>query len=278
MSLRYAALAKQPRLFSRLVGMQIHEFNEILQKLQPLWQKKVLDAYKRPGRNFKLELSEMLMMLFIYYRSYITHAFLGHLFGIDNSRICRIFRKIEPLIAQIMAIDKDRTLSQGEIENILIDATEQAVERPTKNQKSYYSGKQKRHTLKTEIRSTIDGRIVNVSKTHPGSDHDFTIYKKGRPAPRDTRVFVDSGYQGLNKLHTKTELPYKATKKRPLDIFGKIHNVVLAKVRVKIENVIGQIKQFRILSDRYRNKRKGYNLRFNIIAGLVNLKNGFKMA
>jgi len=42
-----------------------------------------------------------------------------------------------------------------------------------------------------------------------------------------------------------------------------------------VENVIAQLKNFRILSYRYRNKRKGYNLKFNIIGGLVNLKQGF---
>jgi hypothetical protein len=47
---------------------------------------------------------------------------------------------------------------------------------------------------------------------------------------------------------------------------------------IKIENVIAQLKQFRILSDRFRNKRRAYNLKVNIIAGLVNLKNGFEMA
>jgi hypothetical protein len=278
MSLRYKFLSKQPQVFSRLVGVGVDEYDKILEKLTPLWEKKVLGAYKRPGRHFKLEVADMLMMLFIYYRSYITHAFLGHLFGIDDSRVCRIFRPLEPLVARIVSICKERKLHREEIEEILMDATEQSIERPKKNQKSYYSGKKKRHTLKTEIRSTLEGRIVNVSKSYPGSEHDFMVYKKGRPIARNTRAFVDSGYQGLDKLHQETELPYKASKHKPLDEEDKFYNRALSRIRVKIENVIAQLKQFRILSDRFRNKRRAYNLKVNIIAGLVNLKNGFEMA
>ncbi|MBL8676681.1 MAG: hypothetical protein JNJ47_04570 [Alphaproteobacteria bacterium] len=55
----------------------------------------------------------------------------------------------------------------------------------------------------------------------------------------------------------------------------KAYNRALSRIRVKVENVLRQIKIFRILSDRYRNKNKRYNLKFNIIAGIVNFKNGF---
>jgi hypothetical protein len=70
--------------------------------------------------------------------------------------------------------------------------------------------------VKAEIRVTPGGEIVYVSKTRPGSIHDFTVYKEGRPLLKDTRAYVDSGYQGLDKIHAQTELPYKKSKKHPL--------------------------------------------------------------
>lgn len=85
---------------------------------------------------------------------------------------------------------------------------------------------------------------------------------------------VDSGYEGIDKLHPETELPYKVTKKKPLDGEEKEYNRALSRILVKVENVLANIKIFRILKDCYRNKRKRYNLKFNIIAGIVNLKNG----
>jgi hypothetical protein len=166
------------------------------------------------------------------------------LFGIDNSNVCRIIKKLEPIMANVMSLSKERYLSKEEVENLIIDATEQQIERPKKRQKPYYSGKKKRHTVKKEIRMTGEGKIIHISKTRPGSVHDFTIYKEGPPIPKGTRVYVDSGYQGLDKLHPETELPYKATKNKPLDKEEKEYNRALSCFRVIVENILGISKRF----------------------------------
>lgn len=278
MSIRYTKIVNYPRVFCRLFGVSPVEFNEIYLKVYPLWQEKVLGHYKRPGRNFVLSLEDMILMLLLYYRTYSTQIFIGFLFGIDDSRVCRLIQRLEPILAKVMAIPKEKYLSQKEVAATLVDATEQPIERPKKGQKPYYSGKKKRHTLKTEIRTTLKGRITHVSKSRPGSVHDFKLHKQEPPLHPKSRAFADSGYQGLDKRHKKTELPYKATKRRPLDHEEKAYNRALSRIRVKIENVLGDIKTFRILSDRYRNKRKRYTIKFKIIAGVINLKNGFATA
>lgn len=255
--------------------MSVSEFERIFWQVEPLWNKRVVGRYKRPGRDYKLDLSDMVLMLLLYYRTYTTQIFVGYLFGIDDSRVCRNIRTLEPVLAKIMAIRKTRHLSQEEVEELIIDATEQPIERPKKNQKPFYSGKKKRHTNKTEIRITPKGRVVHVSKTKPGAVHDFSVYKGEPPIPKSTTALVDSGYQGLDKIHARTELPFKASKNKSLDLEDNAYNHALSRIRVKVENVLGQIKIFKILSDRYRNKNKRYNLKFNIIAGIVNLKNGF---
>lgn len=275
MSLRYNKIKNYPRTFKRLFGISVDEFERIVQAVEPQWEKRVIKCYKRPGRNNKLSLREQILMLLLYYRTYTTQIFIGFLFGIDDSRVCRNIQRLEPILARVMAITKTRHLSQQEIEEIIIDATEQQIERPKKGQKAFYSGKKKRHTNKTELRITPPGRIIHISKTKPGAIHDFAIYKEDTPIPKDSTALADSGYQGLDKLHARTEIPFKATKNKPLDKEDKAYNRALSRIRVKVENVLRQLKIFRILSDRYRNKKKRYNLKFNIISGIVNFKNGF---
>jgi hypothetical protein len=275
MSLRYVKIKSKPILFKRLFGISPHQFEIIFQKVQPLWEATLKKEYKRPGRDYKLGLEDMILMLFLYFRSYITQVFIGYLWSIDDSRVCRILKKLEPILAEVMKIQKEKHLKKEDVEFLLIDATEQPCERPKKDQKIYYSGKKKRHTLKTEIRVTFSGCIVHVSKTRPGSIHDFHLHKQEPSIHKDTRVFVDSGYQGLQNIHLQTELPYKKPKNRELKKDEKEYNKALSRIRVKAENVFAQIKTFKILADRYRNKRKRYNLKFNIIAGIVNMKNGF---
>lgn len=213
--------------------------------------------------------------MLLYYRSYITQLFVGFLFGIDDSRVYRIIQKLEPILAKEMALTKTKHLSQEKVETLIIDATEQPIERPSRNQKQYYSGKKKRHTIKTEIRITRKGRIVHVSRSSRWAMHNFALHKKEPPIPPDRRVFVDSGYQGLDKRHQATELPYKATQTKSLDREEKEYNHALSRYRVIVENSIGDIKTFQILSDRYRNTHQRYGIKFHIIAGIVNLKNGF---
>lgn len=232
--LSYDKLRKKPITFNRLFGVSVSQFEKILKKVEPVWQKEVINRYKRQGRNHKLTLADMILMTLLYYRSYSSQEFVGCLFNIDNSRVCPLIQRIEPISAKVMAISKRHKLSQEEVEGLIVDATEQPIERPKKKQKSYYSGKKKRHTLKTEIRITPEGRIVHISKSRPGSVHDFTLYKQEPPIWRDTRAFVDSGYQGLDKIHQETDLPYKKAKNKPLDKEEKQYNQALSRIKVKV--------------------------------------------
>ena len=104
----------------------------------------------------------MLMMLLLYYRTYSTMMQIGFMFGVDDSRVCRIIKTLEPLVVGLVAITKNRTLTHEETAH-LIDVTEQVIERPIRGQKDYFSGKKRRHTFKTEIRVTSEGRICNRS-------------------------------------------------------------------------------------------------------------------
>jgi len=89
---------------------------------------------------------------------------------------------------------------------------------------------------------------------------------------KDTLMRGDSGYQGLQKLHAHAVLPKKATKKQPLTKDEKKHNYDHSSVRIFVEHAIRRIKVFRIIKETYRNRRKRFGLRFNLIAAIVNME------
>ncbi|MBS0185050.1 MAG: hypothetical protein JSS34_01645, partial [Proteobacteria bacterium] len=72
MSLRYEKVKKSPTVFLRLFGVTPHQFEKIIKEVAPLWDREVLGAYKRPGRDFKLSLEDMVLLLLVYYRSYVS--------------------------------------------------------------------------------------------------------------------------------------------------------------------------------------------------------------
>ena len=105
----------------------------------------------------------------------------------------------------------------------------------------------------------------------PGSTHDFCLYKdSGVALAKQVRCLADAGYQGLQQLHSNSQTPVKRRKHRPLSAQQKAANRCLARQRIVCEHVIRRLKVFRILSERYRNRRRRFGLRFNLIAALYN--------
>lgn len=104
-----------------------------------------------------------------------------------------------------------------------------------------------------------------------GKKHDFKLFKESRVRwTKETRALTDSGYTGIWKMQSTTRLPKKRKKGKLLTKEEKQANRAIATERVLNENVIGCLKRFKILSDRYRNRRKRFGLRFNLIAGIYN--------
>jgi hypothetical protein len=81
---------------------------------------------------------------------------------------------------------------------------------------------------------------------------------------------ANTGYVGILKLHANTDIPKKKSKKQPLTKQDKADNRTISSSRVLVENVIRCLKIFRILAEKYRNRRKRYSLRLNLIAEVYN--------
>ena len=122
---------------------------------------------------------------------------------------------------------------------------------------------------------TTNGKIIDVSKSTAGSVHDITIRRNGDPLPPDADKYGDLGYQGWQKESNNVHLPHKKPKNGKLTDQQRQENKEHSKIRIAVEHQFARLKKFRILGEVYRNFRKKHNLRFNIIAGIVNLQAGF---
>ena len=105
----------------------------------------------------------------------------GFLFDVDQSTVYRNTRHLEPLVKECIPLpekilDKiERIRNMDELLEILpemeafIDATEQEIPRPKdkEKKKEYYSGKRKRHTIKTQIATNKDGLMIHSNSSTP---------------------------------------------------------------------------------------------------------------
>lgn len=267
-------LSHRPETFRRLTGTDISLFNEISEMIRPLWEER-RDNFEAGGREHNLRGHENhLLAMLLYYRCYVTYEFLSFFFDSDETTVMRSVKRIEKIAVQVVCIGKKREITREEAEYLIFDATEQPVQRPKKGQKKYYSGKKKRHTVKTQYVVAPDGKICSVSRPYPGKTHDFNIYKdqKNRDRFHGVPKKADSGYQGIKKYDADAEIPFRKPKNGELTTEQKTYNHNLSKKRIKVENVIREVKIFNILSDIYRNRRKNHNIKTNIIAGIVNMK------
>jgi hypothetical protein len=125
--------------------------------------------------------------------------------------------------------------------------------------------------LKSQIIICEESEEIIATFFGKGKTHDAKVYEKSRVRmSKEIELKADSGYQGLQKKHSKVLLPKKNSKLKKLTKEEKRLNRELARKRVKVENVIRRLKIFRILGERYRNRRKRLGLRFNLISGIYN--------
>ncbi len=125
--------------------------------------------------------------------------------------------------------------------------------------------------MKSQLLIAEDTEEIIATFFGKGKTHDYKLYQKSQvKLGKEVRLRGDLGYWGLQTQCLNVILPKKNSKLHQLSKAEKKANRELASKRVKVENVIRRLKIFRILSERYRHRRKRFGLRFNLIAGLHN--------
>jgi hypothetical protein len=292
--------------FKNFTGLTIEEFtllNQTIHEKYTIYEQKRLQRTSRKraigaGQPFKLNLTDRLLMLLLYYRLYTSSTLLGYLVNLSQTSVLKSIRKIEPLVNQVLPtplkqyqkIQRFQTIK--EVENLFpgfeafIDATEQEIPRPKnkRKRKTHYSGKKKHHSVKTQLTVNKQGLIVHKSSHAKGSTHDYALYLHSHPKlPKEVTSMLDLGYLGIAKdypelsvvLLFKKKSPgrgKKGVKAEPLSLEQKLSNKLLASVRVVVEHSNSRVKKFRVFGEEFRNRLKNYDYMTSIICGIVNFR------
>ena len=133
---------KKSAEFTRLVGVNYGTFQIILQKLEVEIErhKNAKPMRKRGIKTSSVSLADQLVLTFLYLRQYHTFLQLGDMFGISESYANKRYHFINKRLMKALDIPNDHGLTLKNL-NLVADVTEQEIERPLSEQKSYYSGK-----------------------------------------------------------------------------------------------------------------------------------------
>jgi hypothetical protein len=306
--LRVAKLVHHPRKLYRMTGLTLDQFQTLTNRLTPLWEQAERTRLSQrtrqhaigQGTPYKLAtMAEQLLCLLVFYRFALTDELLGWLVGLDASNVCRLQQRLEPLLEQAadpsLGLSLRRRLPPGvkkigtweellercpDFAEVVTDATEQPRQRPPRRtQRRWYSGKKKRHTVKTQLTvSRRRGRILHVSASVPGRVHDYALFKRTRLAeqlPPMAHLALDRGYDGAATAcpTLAIALPVKRRRNhRVLTRAERAFNRLHARQRIIVEHVLSRVKKYQVLAQVYRHRIADYNRRFRNVAALTNFR------
>jgi hypothetical protein len=299
-------IIKKPSHFRNFSGLEVQEFDalnlKIKEKYDAYEQKRLFRVNRKravsAGHPFNRSLTDRLLMLLLYYHMYTSSTLLGYLFGVSQTSVLKTIRKLEPLVSEVLPLPKKEHDKVRKIETVdeieamfpgskaFLDATEQEIPRPKAKhkRKTHYSGKRKKHTVKTQLTVNKKGLIVHKTAHVKGSMHDYTLYKHSHPhLPDNVCLDLDLGYLGIRDDFPKLNCMLPIKKKNPgrgkrgvkaqeLSVEQRAFNKTLAKARVVVEHTNSQVKKFHIFGDEFRNRLRRYDIMTDIVCGLVNFR------
>jgi hypothetical protein len=302
----YETMRQRPAAFKSMTGFSVEAFETLFHAFARAHADRRQTAPTTPrdgqprqraagaGRRYSHDLRTRLIMGLVWLRIYPTYEVLGLLFSLDKSNardnVLDVLATLETLADfpfEHPAADRKKTRSVAAVMDafpdvrLVIDTKEQRIQRPTSTkendaQKSFYSGKKKCHTLKTEIGVRPDGQISSVSPSVPGgATHDLVLLRRtgliGR-LDEGEAAMLDKAYVGLAKDYPEVRLyiPFKASRNHPLTEEQKAYNRLLAQYRIVVEHTNAQLNQFQVLAQVYRHARDSHPQAVRVVSLLVN--------
>jgi hypothetical protein len=202
MILQYKHLSHYPRVFKSLTGLHVSEFDALVKDVLPAYREAEIQRLSRADRQraiggghpFELDDRDHLLLTVVWLRVYPTHEVLGYLFGVSAVTIGRTIGRVLPILEQAgrdtmrmpdpgkkRRRSLDDLLSDTPELAVVIDSFEQRVQRPKDKTQadSYYSGKKKQHTLKSQIAVDEEtGQIVDTSVSVRGPTADINLLEQ----------------------------------------------------------------------------------------------------
>lgn len=299
MIFRSEYLSAHPRAFQAMTGMTLAEFDDLVADLRPRLDAAEAARRARPhrrrapggGHPYELLPRDRFLVVVVWLRHYPTHEVLAYLFGVSAATILRTIAAILPLL-EAAGRDTMRLPDPGKSRRktldgllhdtpelaVIVDTFEQAVQRPRDRAAAdaLYSGKKKRHTLKSQIAvEEVSGRIADVSDSVPGPTADIRVLEDSRllhRLPAEVGALGDLAYVGIAALHPQglAAAPRRKPRGKPRPAEDIAYNREFARRRVIVEHAIGRMRRYQAVNQVDRHHRRGHARRTVAVAGLVN--------
>jgi hypothetical protein len=279
-----------PEKVRALFGLTLSALGTLLAQVLPeLGRRRQVERTRRPerrravggGRRRRLKPYQEVLVTLVYLRHNVAHAVVGELFGVSADTSENTFHEVVFVLRDVCPAQRwdaekrwkknEPSWTPDEAERVLIDSFESPVRRPSlpARQKRIYSGKKKRHTLKSQVVTDAKGEILDLDPGHRGPTADKRLFEQSTVEEHypSAQKQGDLAYQGIAGV----SVPHKKPKGGRLTEEQRAENRRLAAVRVHVEHGIRRIKGWRIVRDDYRLALGLFPLIASTVVGLVQL-------
>jgi len=140
----YESLNKDEKKFARMSGLRKELFDKLVNKvLDKIDEHRQAKPIIKRGKKAVMSIENKLLLMLMYYRQYHTYLTISEMFGISEGYANKLVHKMERLVIKALPLGRKRKIGSEEIKAVLVDASEQRIERPQRKQRQYYSGKKK---------------------------------------------------------------------------------------------------------------------------------------
>ncbi len=280
-----ALFGLEPAALGELLAIALPEL--MSRRYQEQQQKPKRQRAVGGGRSRKLAPYQEVLLTLVYLRHNVSHSVTGEMFGVSADISERAFAEVVLLLRDVCPAHRwnaEKKWTKREpswhpdtIDLLLVDSFETPLSRPSlpAMQRKFYSGKKKRHTVKTQIITDKRGEVIAIEPGYPGPLSDKTLYEQSAASgqyPQAARR-ADLGYQGVPEML----LPHKkkrgkaGEKVKDLTPAQKDENRFAASERVYVEHGVRRVKAWRILRDEFRLGLGLFPLVASATVGLVHL-------
>jgi len=293
MSLLLDYIEKTPKETKRLIGIDYEQLQQLFTQGEALHHQKEVES---EGNKFrlnsagagckpKLSLPDQMLLTLVYLSQLHTFQYLGVQFGVCESTANNIFHYWLDIFTELLPASLLEQLKKkdGDLElvkelltqyELTVDSAEQAIERPSthEEQKKFFSGKKKNHTIKNQFIVLPSGQdLVDVKVGDPGPTIDINQFRARQEEFEPEQKFKgDKAYIGEKQIST----PHKKPKNKELTPVQKQSNKEFSASRIFVEHVIRVVKIFRVAQERFRLNRDTYEQVILAGGGLVRLRIG----
>ncbi len=307
MILRYERLQRFPSVFKSMTGLHVVQFDALTADVLPRFHAAELARLSRPNRKravgggpgFDLDPRNQILLTVIWLRLYPIHEVLAYLFGVSDTTVGRAIGRVLPLLEasgqDTMRLPDpgrkrrrslDALLSDTPELAVVIDTFEQPVQRPHERKlaDTYYSGKKKRHTMKSQVAVDEEtGQVVDVPESARGPAADIKVLEASKlleRLPEGVGAMGDLAYVGIEKLHPQGlgAAPRRKPRGKERSAEDVCYNRAFSKRRIVVEHTIGRMRRYQSITQLDRNHRQQHTARVRAVAGLVNRQQAWAAA